>query len=1434
MIIPKSQLIANINNEIVDNGDGLISPYDVRHNLIDLIDSVHLLTDDNNLNALNFSTPATRSVKAGERTLEKLNLDGYFSVDNSAFGYAALKSNYQGVKNTAIGSQSLNCNIYGESNTALGVNALGGNTTGNGNVGLGNNTLINNKVGNFNIAIGHSAGYYVSRDTSYKLFVASHPVESDYICANPLGSGLVPLLHGDLSSNNLKLGIAVPTLYAGSTLQVSGGIGPYLSSIDDVGSNNYRFRNIFLSNGIQMPSGKSLTYSYSNGSFVVNNSLLPSVDKTYNLGSIDKVWNSGYFNDIYVSGAGYFSDIIVSGEGSKYIFDEYYFGKNIYFGSQTGVITSLGSFSGIFISQKVGSNIDINKDGTIIAFTSGTGPNFTGNTNVYKLQNNSWQKLGNTFNDSFGNSGSLISLNNNGDILAITNPWQEKTKVYQWDGTSWNQYGNDILTSIQVGNDDFIYDIKLNGNGNILANNYYSSGVCKIYKYESSTWSQLGNTIIPNNVDAFGLNDIAINNDGNRIAASYLRNSLTNSGIIEIYDYNSSISTWTNTATISGLYNNQFPYFSISFNENGNKLAIGDSYYGNSQGRVLVFEYNGSSWNQIGSTLYGTQNTSEYFGHSVSLNGDGTLLSVGGDIGKLYKWNTSKLNWDFVSSLNIDINFLYINKINKDGTRILNANNASNTFAGIVQIYNYSNIQSYANDESMNGAGLIVQTSGINYFNNYELLFKPKTYNTITSLETSNDFSRSSWNSNISFNIADGCHLKTQRVVSSGKLSLVTDPSGYGLFINRENLYLSRENIIPPLANPASGDISGLGQINFIKSTGICGDYNFTLGALESGIDISQKFINGLKLRNKDSLNNNKDKLRGFELKYYDDSDISYVGGLSDRFIIRSFNNTSDGVNNITLMKDDPNGGVFGINNFDSGGDNLFPKTILNIRSKDNAVARITAENASSGVHSALQLLGGSNCLQDGYETIYYHDSGIVDLNLYQDSGKLNIFRYTPFLAGLFSSGNLNATLTIGASGFPQAAISLRDDSFKTVNPALVATSGYGKIYNTKVSKEYANQSHALMFMDASGYIHPLSQNKYDVLDGSLIYSENYTNIDVHGGNTFGGVNCPKTRLSFVNSRLGNTAYGTYALYNLASGDRNTVIGFQAGSGINNGYNNVILGAYSAETLTSGDNNLILGTSTITHCSGYISKNIIIGNGISSNYNDNYKFLLGYSSNILISGAIGPSSLDKIFSLPNSGLLQVNNLLNTNYLKIRHNSIELYNQTSNLYPYERLNFNFATPSGSHTLVTFDYSVPSSGSGNYACSGLPYMQVNGNIKLLNNICFSDGTTLNSASQINIIDDLESSGITINNRVNNLFIEGIALTNLNPPSSSNNPTVGTIASKGINWSSSTNKTIVNRDTLLKINKNDYVIAIYINGEYRPIWVSSQALVCNSCNP
>ena len=150
------------------------------------------------------------------------------------------------------------------------------------------------------------------------------------------------------------------------------------------------------------------------------------------------------------------------------------------------------------------------------------------------------------------------------------------------------------------------------------------------------------------------------------------------------------------------------------------------------------------------------------------------------------------------------------------------------------------------------------------------------------------------------------------------------------------------------------------------------------------------------------------------------------------------------------------------------------------------------------------------------------------------------------------------------------------------------------------------------------------------------------------------------------------------------------------------------------------------------------------------------------------------------------------------------------------------------------LLTLNNSVAPSGSGNYACSGLPYAELNGNLKLLNNICFSDGTTLKSSSFLTTLSTVQSGVNSHETRLNSLFVEGMANENINPPLNSNVATTGTIRTKISNWADGPNVTIKNRDTLLKINQGDYVVAIYINGEYRPIWVSTEVLVCNNCNP
>lgn len=275
MIISKQELVDNIKREISDNSKGNITPSDIRHNLLDVIDSVHNLTELSDLSSKNFDTlKGSRTTRIGSFTLDNFRrgINGYTSVDNTIVGYASLNKNYSGYANTAIGSYALNCNIHGHNNIGAGFNALAANTTGYGNVGLGSYALHGNKVGNLNIAIGHGAGYYVDRDTNNKLFIASHNVDKDYICSNETGEGLVPLIQGDLDQSNLRIGIGVSSLTDAGMLQVAGNIVPSQTSnyTFDLGTNLHRFRDIYLSDTLYFSESNNISYRSDTDDFLIS------------------------------------------------------------------------------------------------------------------------------------------------------------------------------------------------------------------------------------------------------------------------------------------------------------------------------------------------------------------------------------------------------------------------------------------------------------------------------------------------------------------------------------------------------------------------------------------------------------------------------------------------------------------------------------------------------------------------------------------------------------------------------------------------------------------------------------------------------------------------------------------------------------------------------------------------------------------------------------------------------------------------------------------------------------------------------------------------------------------------------------------------------------------------------------------------------------
>ena len=336
-------------------------------------------------------------------------------------------------------------------------------------------------------------------------------------------------------------------------------------------------------------------------------------------------------------------------------------------------------------------------------------------------------------------SGWSTSLNNAGDIVAIGARHNDgggsnvgHTRVYQYNiGTSsWDQLGSDI--DGEALGDNSGYSVSLNNDGDIVAiGAIYNDGAgssdkghVRIYQYNSGTssWSKLGNDIDGEARDDLSGYSVSLSNDGTIVAIGAINNDGggDTSGSTRIYEYNSGTSSWNQLGSdIDGLYAQSKGGYSVSLNGDGSIVAIGEPYSGLNRGITRIFEYNSgsSSWNQLGSTISGVVNLSR-LGWSVSLNNDGTIVAIGATkhpiqnpngtyttgqwgIVQVFEYDNGTSSWD-MQGLSINAiepleDFGYSVSLSNDGTRLAasapfyNENNDA-TKEGYVKIFDYDSI----------------------------------------------------------------------------------------------------------------------------------------------------------------------------------------------------------------------------------------------------------------------------------------------------------------------------------------------------------------------------------------------------------------------------------------------------------------------------------------------------------------------------------------------------------------------------------------------------------------------------------------------------------------------------------------------------------------------------------------------------------------------
>jgi hypothetical protein len=324
-----------------------------------------------------------------------------------------------------------------------------------------------------------------------------------------------------------------------------------------------------------------------------------------------------------------------------------------------------GDLDGETPGDNSGYSVSLSSDGTRVAIgaSSNDGNGIDkGHVRVYqynadKTTANSlgpvgWDQLGGDIDGEqwYDYSGFSVSLSGDGTRVAIGANWNHgngnysgHTRVYEYNGTTWTKLGQDI--DGEAAGDESGTSVSLSSDGTRVAigaiyndGNGTSSGHVRVYQYNGTTWTQIGQDIDGEAEGDRNGRSVSLSADGSRVAIGANGNdgNGNDSGHVRVYEYNGTILQWTQIGQdIDGEAANDQSGYSVSLSSDGTRVAIGAQYndgnvqiLGKDSGHVRVYQYNGTTWTKIGQDIDG-EAAVDYSGYSVSLSSDGTRVAIG-------------------------------------------------------------------------------------------------------------------------------------------------------------------------------------------------------------------------------------------------------------------------------------------------------------------------------------------------------------------------------------------------------------------------------------------------------------------------------------------------------------------------------------------------------------------------------------------------------------------------------------------------------------------------------------------------------------------------------------------------------------------------------------------------------------------------------------
>ncbi|MDA7761551.1 IPT/TIG domain-containing protein [Aquiluna sp.] len=314
------------------------------------------------------------------------------------------------------------------------------------------------------------------------------------------------------------------------------------------------------------------------------------------------------------------------------------------------IISQLGLDIDGAAGDRIGSSVSLSSDGTRVAIGAirgDVGDIAAGTVRIYDWNGSSWTQVGSDIDGETNNdsSGKSVSLSSDGSRVAIGASGNDgngdmagHVRIFDYNGTAWAQVGPDI--DGETAGDQSGYSVSLSSDGSRVAigawlndGNGDMAGHVRIFDYNGTAWAQVGSDIDGETAGDKSGYSVSLSSDGSRVAIGAYENDGNGGnrvGHVRIYDWNGS--SWTQVGSdIDGEADVDLSGYAVSLSSDGSRVAIGASYNdagGETSGHVRIYDWNGTTWTTVGSDIDG-EAAGDLLGYQVSLSSDGNRVAIG-------------------------------------------------------------------------------------------------------------------------------------------------------------------------------------------------------------------------------------------------------------------------------------------------------------------------------------------------------------------------------------------------------------------------------------------------------------------------------------------------------------------------------------------------------------------------------------------------------------------------------------------------------------------------------------------------------------------------------------------------------------------------------------------------------------------------------------